>query len=49
MSTEEPELYPAFKKLSELVAERPEKFGTGDHEIQVAALTAAKYAFDMGE
>ncbi|THH06925.1 hypothetical protein EW145_g3748 [Phellinidium pouzarii] len=36
-----------LRRLSLLIDERPEKFASGDEDIQEAALIAAKYIFDL--
>lgn len=36
-------------RLGTLIQDKPEGFAIGEEELRAAALTAAKYAFDMGE
>ena len=35
--------------LSTRIDEKPESFATGNEDIRLAALRAAKYVFDLGE
>lgn len=45
----EAELPAELNRLVSLIDEKPEAFGSGDEDIQDAALAAAKYIFDLGE
>jgi hypothetical protein len=44
----EPVVPVEFNQLATLVHTKPESFATGDDDIRMAALTAAKHAFDTG-
>jgi U3 small nucleolar RNA-associated protein MPP10 len=35
-------------RLSKLVEAKPESFASGDEDVRIAALAAAKHVFDMG-
>lgn len=43
------ELPEALQELSLRIDEKPESFATGNKDIQLAALKATKYVFDLGE
>lgn len=45
---EDIELPTELAALSSRIDERPESFATGNKHIQLAALQAAKYVFDLG-
>lgn len=47
--TDDVQLPQEFIKLSTLIEEHPEYFAFGSKDIQVAALDAAKYIFDLGK
>lgn len=42
------QLPPELQNLSMVVENNPESFATGNDEIQVAALNATKYVYDLG-
>ena len=48
MDPEVIQLPPELETLSNLVEETPEKFASGSEEIRAAALSAAKFVYDLG-